>query len=68
MNVKRENLSCIFIVLFVVKVSNYLLVAFLWVVVDVKYLVRVLGLIFDMIFFMGCSNCKVNILCFGFDI
>lgn len=28
MNVKRENLSCIFIVLFVVKVSNYLLVVF----------------------------------------
>lgn len=50
MNVKRENLSCIPTVSFAVKVSNHLLAAFLWVVVDVKHPVRALGLIFDIIF------------------
>lgn len=68
MNVKRENLSCIPTVSFAVKVSNHLLAAFLWVVVDVKHPVRALGLIFDIIFPSGCSNCKANILCSGFDI
>lgn len=42
----RENLSCIFIVLYFVLVSDYLLVVYL---------------IFYIIFFMGCGRCKVNI-------